>query len=96
MKKLTILLSLIAIFTSCKKEYDCKCTTTVTASYSGTTATQTFNAQSTVNESSKKKAQEACDDFKKTQETNAKDGIATGGVQGVTVDVNASCSLTKK
>lgn len=94
MKKITILaVALLAIsFASCKKEYTCACTTTL--SYTGGKDDYKDDAQAYSKKMSKKTAEAACDEKQVAIDASYKNALTDNGVEpdpGVTA--KTACEL---
>lgn len=100
MKKITFLLSISACiaFTSCKKSYDCSCTTEVTTvitqSLADTTVTVVYNNNKKVEAGSKKKAQTTCDEHKRNLENEY--GNFQFSTYGYSSTSATSCTMTRE
>lgn len=85
-------------FVSCKKSYDCSCstvvTTTVTQSLADTTITETYNNNKKLEAGSKNKAKTACDEYKRDMENEY--GNYQFSTFGYSVTSVTSCTMTKK
>lgn len=77
--KIALLLSLVVLFTACKKDYTCKCTASVNVPGFGTVSADTTYV---INKTTKKKAKNDCSDSEKKLKTEVE---AEGG--------SASCSV---
>lgn len=83
------------VFTSCKKTYECDCTTDLVATASGQTVSTSFSMAKNIEASSEKKAQKECDSHKQDMEnTYGEDYSYTS--QGYTVTSNTTCTMTKQ
>jgi len=94
MKKITILaLALVAIsFASCKKEYTCACTTTI--SYSGGNDLYKDDAQPYSKKMSKKTAEAACDEKQTAIDASYKNAFTDNGVdQNPGISAKTACEL---
>lgn len=94
MKKLSFLFAIGACiaFVSCKKSYDCNCTTVVTTRvtqlFVDTTFTDSYHQNKKIEARSEKKAQTACDDHKRNMENEY------GNFQVNTPDYSSSASTS--
>lgn len=100
MKKITFLFAIGAsiTFTSCKKSYDCSCTTVVTTRvtqfFTDTTITETFNENKKIEAGSKKNAQTACDEHKRNMENEY--GNFQLNSPDYSASASTSCTMTKQ
>lgn len=100
MKKLLFLFAIGAgiSFASCKKSYDCSCTTVtttrITQFFVDTTITESYNQNKKIEARSKKKGQTECDDHKRNLENEY--GNYQISTPEYSASSNTSCTMSKE
>jgi hypothetical protein len=82
----------LMIFASCKKDYTCKCTVTISGTANGIPFSESADSTIALGKMKKKDAKSKCDQY----ESDAKKEIdAAAAISGGTLSGSASCDIKK-
>jgi len=85
----------LTIFASCKKDYTCKCTRSITGTVMGTPYSGSGDSTIALGKLKKKDAKSKCDDYQKSLKSEMDAAIALLNGSGGTVSGSISCDIEK-